>query len=162
MTEKSDIDDPFVFRKVGINDISDVMELYETSIIPVWIEHGRDFDRKRVRKNIIENLDDENYFLDLLIHERSTSPRDIMGYLAWQRHRDHTSDHMIAHLRMILVHPDHRRRGLASRMIMKFEDDARKIGCTKILFDVLSDSKANEFYRERGYRQWSNYMEKHL
>jgi len=162
MTIKSANDDSFIFRKIDLKDILDVMALYETSIVPIWREHGRDFDLERVRENIMENLDDENYFFYLLVRGCGTSSRDTVGYLAWEKHRDHTSNHIIAHLRMILVHPDRRRHGLASLMMEKFEDDAGKNGCTKILFDVLSDSPANEFYGELGYRQWSNYMEKYL
>jgi len=162
MTVKSADDDSFIFQKIDMNDISDIMALYEISIVPVWRGHGRDFDLQRVRENIMENMDEENYFFDVLVRESGSSSVDTVGYLAWEKHRDHTSNHIIAHLRMILVHPDHRRHGLASLMMEKFENDAGTNGCTKILFDVLSHSPANEFYGELGYRQWSNYMEKHL
>jgi len=47
-------------------------------------------------------------------------------------------------------------------MMADFENEARERGCTKVLFDVLKGSPANEFYRSLGFRHWSNYMEKHL
>ena len=45
---------------------------------------------------------------------------------------------------------------------LRFEDAARAAGCTKVLFDVIVGSPANAFYRQLGFRHWSNYMEKVL
>ncbi|MDP7114149.1 MAG: GNAT family N-acetyltransferase [Myxococcota bacterium] len=86
----------------------------------------------------------------------------LLGYLAWERHADHTSHHVVAHLRMILVHPDAQGSGLGRRLMERFEGDAREAGCTKVLFDVVTDSPARRFYDQLGYRHWSDYMEKSL
>ena len=148
--------------RVTEKDVPGIMELYREVMVPVWNRYGRDYDLKRVEENIIDNLDTPDYFLHVL-RLRDTEPGSSpAGYIAWEKHRDHTSNHRVAHLRMIMVHPEKRRKGLASFMIESFETAARKKGCTKVLFDVLTGSPANFLYEARGYRQWSNYLEKHL
>lgn len=150
------------FEKVDERDVAAVMELYGAAIVPVWNEFGRDYDLGRVEENIRANLDNPIYFLHLLRGRNAGPEAPLAGYIAWEKHPDHTSNNVVAHLRMILVHPDRRRSGLASFMLSAFEDMARENGCTKILFDVLAGSPANLFYKRHGYRQWSNYLEKHL
>jgi len=135
------------------------MELYKTSIVPLWNKTGRAYDLDRVEENIQNNLEAPHYFMRIICDKENNNP---LGYLAWEKHRDHTSNHIVAHLRMILVRPNHRRQGIASFLIDIFEDMAKKNGCTKILFDVVVGSPANILYQKLGYRHWSNYMEKYL
>lgn len=148
-----------MLSKVQSKNVDDVMKLYRASIMPLWNETGRAYDLDRVEENIRNNLENPLYFMRIMQDKVKKNP---IGYLAWDKHVDHTSNHIVAHLRMILVHPDHRRQGIASFLIDVFEDMARKNGCTKILFDVVVDSPANIFYKNLGYRHWSNYMEKYL
>ena len=152
----------FIQQKVVKEDIPGIMELYRVVMVPVWERYGRDYDLERVEENIIENTDAPDYFLQVLRESDAEPGPSLAGYIAWEKHRDHTSNHVIGHLRMIMVRPEKRRRGLASFMIGSFEMAARKKGCTKVLFDVLTGSPANFLYETLGYRQWSNYMEKHL
>jgi len=152
----------FIQQKVVKKDVPGIMELYRRVMVPVWERYGRDYDLERVEENIIHNLDAKDYFLHVLRKTGSEPGSLPAGYIAWEKHRDHTSNHVVAHLRMIMVRPEDRRRGLASFMIEQFEAAAREKGCTKILFDVLTGSPANFLYDTLGYRQWSNYMEKHL
>ena len=159
MTPERNLSDRFTHSGVNAEDVRNVMELYKTSIVPLWDETGRAYDLDRVEKNIVENLENPLYFLRLF-HDREQ--KNTIGYLAWEKHLDHTSNHIVAHLRMILVHPDYRRQGIASYLMEIFEDTAGQNGCTKILFDVLYGSPANHFYQKLGYRHWSNYMEKYL
>ena len=159
MTPENNLSDRFTLTEVKAEDVGGVMKLYRVSIVPLWNETGRAYDLDRVEENIRNNLKNPTYFMRKL---QDPSVPDPIGYLAWEKHPDHTSNHTVAHLRMILVRPDHRRQGLASFFIGIFEDMARDNCCTKILFDVVVGSPANNFYGKLGYRHWSNYMEKYL
>lgn len=152
-------------------DIPSIIKLYNSSIVPLWKEQGRDFDMEVVEENIVMNLSNPDYFMYVLRekagknHQKSggtDSGALVAGYIAWEIHPDHTSSHTIAHLRMILAHPEIREKGCGSYMMNFFEDKAREGGCTKVLFDVLVGSPANYFYNALGYSHWSNFMEKYL
>lgn len=135
------------------------MDLYHRSIGPVWNESGRDHDMARVEANIHHCVEIPDYWMVVAPAQRSDNLR---GYLAWERHDDHTSSHVVAHLRMILVAPDAQGSGLGKQLMDHFEEQARENGCTKILFDVVTGSPARRFYDRLGYRHWSDYMEKFL
>ncbi len=138
-------------------EIAGVLELYRRSIRPLWDARGRDYDLGRIEANIREKLGREGY--SMMVARRGA---ELVGYWAWEKHPDHTSSHVVAHLRMILVRPDLQGEGLGRAMIERFEDAARAAGCTKVLFDVIVGSPAYDFYLARGYRHWSNFMEKRL
>ncbi len=149
-------------RDATLSDVDNIMDLYEAAMVPVWKRYGRDYDLARVRENIRGRLGTDDYFLWILPEGHPDDGAGLRAYMAWEVHRDHTSGHRIAHLRMIMVRPGHRGNGIASALVEEFENRARSLGCTKVLFDVLKGSPANTFYEKQGFRHWSNYMEKHL
>lgn len=153
---------PTEYRHVRTDDIPGIVDLYNKAILPVWLDKGRDHDFERIVENIRSHIDDEKYILKILKDPEGNADSAPLGYIAWEIHRDHTSDHIIAHLRMILVRPDHRKKAIGKRLMEDFEMEAAKMGCTKVLFDVLKGSPANAFYEKLGFRHWSNYMEKLL
>ena len=138
-------------------DVPAVLALYRATILPTWLAHGRDHDFGRIEANIRQRLDGDDYWMTVARHEDA-----LVGYLAWERHPDHTSTHTVAHLRMILVHPEHQGSGLGHLLMQGFEAAARTLGCTKVLFDVVAGSPARRFYERQGYRHWSDYLEKML
>jgi len=144
-------------RSLTEDDIPKVMRLYEKAIVPTWDGLGRDYDLPTIQRNMLSQIGKQNYHMIV-----ATSGSSVTGYLAWEQHPDHTSKHVIAHLRMILTTPSQQRVGLASGMMESFEQSARVSGCTKVLFDVIVGSSALVFYDSRGYSHWSNYMEKVL
>lgn len=146
-------------RTVRRTDIPKVMGLYKRAIVPVWEEIGRDYDLQVIEGNILARIDDHNYHMMVLVDDATGA---ITGYLAWERHADHTSNHLIAHLRMMMVDPSIQRLGFASTLMDYFEMSAKEAGCTKVLFDVIVGSSARCFYDSRGYVHWSNFMEKRL
>lgn len=150
------------FRIDGLDeaDIPRVLELYRAAILPTWIAHERDHDFERIEANIRARLHSDDY--EMMVVRPHGPDADAAGYLAWERHPDHTSGHTIAHLRMILVHPDQRREGLGRTLMEHFERQARAAGCTKVLFDVLAGSPARAFYERLGYHHWSDYLERPL
>jgi GNAT superfamily N-acetyltransferase len=135
------------------------MDLYRRAIGPVWLESGRDHDMGRVEANVRRRVGSEDYWM---VVAPGTPAEGLAGYLAWERHEDHTSSNVVAHLRMILVDPDAQGTGLGRALMDHFEEQARARGCTKILFDVVTGSPARAFYDSLGYRHWSDYMEKFL
>jgi len=150
------------FRALVPADVPGVIELYRRCIQPVWRERGRDHDLARIEANIRDRIGAEDYWMVVADADSGADTAGLHGYLAWERHPDHTSHHVVAHLRMILVHPDSVGTGLGRRLMERFEADAREVGCTKVLFDVVTGSPARRFYDRLGYRHWSDYMEKHL
>lgn len=152
----------FIFRTIKESDIPAIIELYKKAILPIWLERGRAHDFERIENNIRLNINNNSYIMKILGIPEGSSGLKPIGYIAWEIHPDHTSKHIIAHLRMLLVHPNYRRRGFAEGLIKDFEREAHERGCTKILFDVLKGSPANEFYQKLGFLHWSNYMEKYL
>jgi GNAT superfamily N-acetyltransferase len=138
-------------------DIPQVLALYRTSILPVWLAHGRDHDFGRIEANIRRRMVSADCWMAV-----ARGGGELIGYLSWERHPDHTSTHTVAHLRMILVHPDQQGGGLGQALMGHFEAAARAAGCTKVLFDVVVGSPARSFYERLGYHHWSDYLEKTL
>ena len=153
---------PPAFRALAPDDVPDVVDLYRRCIQPVWLERGRDHDLDRVEANIRARIGTDDYWMIVAPPGPAAGDSPLLGYLAWERHPDHTSHHVVAHLRMILVHPDAQGTGLGRQLMERFEGDARSKGCTKVLFDVVTGSPARRFYDRLGYRHWSDYMEKPL
>ena len=153
---------PILFRPLEVDHVAGVMDLYRLAIQPTWLASGRDHDLERIEANIRDRLGDDDYWMTVAIPTRAGHEAPLHGYLAWECHPDHTSHHVAAHLRMILVHPDTQGTGLGRELMHRFERDARAAGCTKVLFDVVTGSPARDFYDRLGYRHWSDYMEKHL
>ncbi len=149
------------FARLEADDVPAVIALYRAAILPTWLSSGRDHDFGRIEANIRARLESSDYWMELARVEGSRAD-DLVGYLAWERHPDHTSRHTVAHLRMILVHPDHQGTGLGQALMHRFERAARVAGCTKVLFDVVTGSPARRFYEQLGYRHWSDYLEKPL
>jgi GNAT superfamily N-acetyltransferase len=149
---------PFAHRPLDAADIPQVLALYRASILPTWLASGRDHDFERIEANIRARMGDADYGLE--VAEAPTGA--LVGYLAWERHPDHTSRHVVAHLRMILVHPDQQGSGLGAALMARFEAAARAAGCSKVLFDVVTGSPARRFYERLGYQHWSDYLEKVL
>jgi ribosomal-protein-alanine N-acetyltransferase len=59
-----------------------------------------------------------------------------------------------AHLILFAVHPDKRRRGLASALLTWLEDVARAAGCQRIRLEARRDNVAGRsFYNEHGYHE---------
>ena len=138
-------------------DIPLVLLLYRQAILPVWIEYGRDHHFGRIEANIRRRMGGDDYWMTVARHGDT-----LAGYLAWERHPDHTSTHVVAHLRMILVHPDHQGTGLGQRLMRGFEAAARAAGCTKVLFDVVVGSPARRVYERQGYHHRTDNKEKVL
>lgn len=62
-------------------------------------------------------------------------------------------DRQIAVLHLFAVHPDFRRRGLATALMQALVQAARDVGQRVIHLDVLTrDTSAEQFYRRYGYR----------
>ena len=147
----------FEHRPLTNADFEPVLALYRAAILPTWMASGRDHDFGRIEANMRRRLGDLDYPMSVALLGAQR-----VGYLAWERHPDHTSRHTVAHLRMILVHPDQQGTGLGQAMMERFETAARAAGCTKVLFDVVVGSPARRFYEQQGYHHWSDYLEKVL
>ena len=139
-------------------DIPDILLLYQRAIVPIWTKIGRDYSLKRIRQNLIEHLGGLNHYHHVVRDEDGA----LVAYRAWQRHLDATSEDVIAHLHILLVDPSFQRRGIAAKLLQDFEEHARELECTKILFDGAIGNPAHAFYEKLGYRCWSAYMQKRL
>ena len=57
------------------------------------------------------------------------------------------------HVRMLWVHPDHRSKGLGSRLMSWAEERGRELSCVSVVVDTMS-FQAPDFYVRRGYRRF--------
>ena len=60
----------------------------------------------------------------------------------------------IAHLILLCVHPQQRRRGLATALLEWLEDSARVAGIQRLVLEVRArNTAARNFYRELGFAE---------
>jgi ribosomal-protein-alanine N-acetyltransferase len=84
----------------------------------------------------------------LLLSYRIVTPEDRMVAFAFALANENGS----AHLTTIGVAPEHRRRGLAQRLLGHLETAAAKRGLSTMVLEVrVSNFKAQELYRKLGY-----------
>lgn len=65
----------------------------------------------------------------------------------------------------VVVHPDARGMGIGTLMLEKIEEEAEKLGCSKVTLEVREDNPAQKLYKREGFefgepRWW--YMTKNL
>ena len=58
-----------------------------------------------------------------------------------------------AEVSKLLVHPDHRRRGIARRLMARLESEARRDGRTLLVLDTRDGDPSNDLYRSLGYHE---------
>lgn len=106
-----------------------------------YIEYGLGWGwtEQRIRKSIARS--DTN--VAVVLHGDTVSAFGIMSYE--ERH---------AHLQLLAVRPDHRRKGLASAVMNWLESAARAAGSERILVECRrSNSPARCLYLEHGYHE---------
>ena len=57
------------------------------------------------------------------------------------------------HVSILWVHPNHRSKGLGSRLMSWAEERGRELGCVSVVVDTMS-FQAPDFYVRLGYRQF--------
>ena len=57
------------------------------------------------------------------------------------------------HVSILWVHPNHRSKGLGSRLMSWVEERGRELGCVSVVVDTMS-FQAPDFYVRLGYRQF--------
>jgi ribosomal protein S18 acetylase RimI-like enzyme len=57
-----------------------------------------------------------------------------------------------AEVRKLLVHPEHRRQGIAQALMAELEQRASRLGRTLLTLDTRTGDSAEPLYRSRGYR----------
>lgn len=83
------------------------------------------------------------HFRTLLAIEPATGV--VIGILFWDSYQQ------TLHAEVLFVHPDYRRRGIATRLLACFEAVAQNYGLRRV--DLYADApKLVEFYQKRGYR----------
>ncbi|MEM7219016.1 MAG: GNAT family N-acetyltransferase [Pseudomonadota bacterium] len=71
-----------------------------------------------------------------------------IGFAVMEFHAEH------AHLNLLAVDPDYRRRGVAARLLAWLEKTALIAGISTVILEVRSNNDgARRFYAERGYEQ---------
>ncbi|AUX42923.1 amino-acid acetyltransferase [Sorangium cellulosum] len=72
---------------------------------------------------------------------------EVAGYMAW---RDEPPG--VAYLEELSVHPDHQRRGIATRLLEELRERARELGMQQIVLRTrVKASWAQDFYRRAGF-----------
>lgn len=65
---------------------------------------------------------------------------------AWAPNQPHRAE-----IAKMLVHPDHRRMGLGTRLMRAIEDEARRAGFRLLTLDAKRGSEAEPLYRKLGW-----------
>ncbi|WP_437737808.1 GNAT family N-acetyltransferase [Sorangium sp. So ce1335] len=72
---------------------------------------------------------------------------EVVGYLAW---RDEAPG--VAYLEELSVHPDHQRRGIATRLLEELHERARELGMEQVVLRSREKASwAQAFYRKAGF-----------
>lgn len=72
---------------------------------------------------------------------------EVAGYLAW---RDEAPG--VAYVQELAVHPDHQRRGIATRLLAELEERARELGMEQIVLRSRERASwAQAFYKKAGF-----------
>jgi ribosomal protein S18 acetylase RimI-like enzyme len=72
---------------------------------------------------------------------------EVAGYLAW---RDEAPG--VAYVEELSVHPDHQRRGIATRLLAELEERARELGMAQIVLRSWERASwAQAFYKKAGF-----------
>lgn len=72
---------------------------------------------------------------------------EVAGYLAW---RDEAPG--VAYVEELSVHPEHQRRGIATRLIAELEERARELGMEQIVLRSWERASwAQAFYKKAGF-----------
>jgi GNAT superfamily N-acetyltransferase len=74
-----------------------------------------------------------------------------VGYFFWERQDEKAT------LASISVEPSYRRRGIASTLLERFEDEARLTGCSLATLGSVIHNPARQLYEGRGY--WTTGMQ---
>ncbi|XXX81909.1 GNAT family N-acetyltransferase [Sorangium sp. So ce134] len=72
---------------------------------------------------------------------------EVAGYLAW---RDEAPG--VAYLEELSVHPDHQRRGIATRLLAELQERARELGMEQIVLRARAKAGwAQAFFKKAGF-----------
>lgn len=87
----------------------------------------------------------------------ATDGEDCIGYLLGFWHRTFYANGPVGWVEEILVHPQHRGRGIGQALMTVFEQQATAHGCALV---ALATRRAAPFYRAIGYQESASYLRK--
>jgi ribosomal-protein-alanine N-acetyltransferase len=120
-----------IIRDMRENDIHAVMEIEEISFTIPWSE--QDFLNEMYKKTVLSKV--------------TVFEGNIIGYI-YVNHHLHES-----HILNLAVHPDFRRRGVASILMEEAIRELQKVGCAFMYLKVrVSNTDAQRFYELLGFK----------
>lgn len=63
---------------------------------------------------------------------------------------------IVGHIEDVAVHPDHQGKGIGKQLVQQLCEEAKKIGCYKVILDC--ESKNIPFYEKLGFQLNDNHM----
>jgi [ribosomal protein S18]-alanine N-acetyltransferase len=118
-------------RDMGGDDVPAVLEIEQASFSTPW---SREF--------FLNELYKKDTLCKVAVSEES-----VIGYLCAD-FRQHES-----HILNLAVHPDFRRRGVATRLLHEAREELKKIGCAFMDLKVrVSNTGAQKFYERFGFK----------
>ena len=132
----------------------DIEECYELNKLIFDEEHGL-ADVKELYKEIHENKTNYRFLVAKLDNKIVGYTSCIIAYNLLDGKRP------LMTLWWVGVHPDYRRRGIATNLFEKIEEIAIENNCELIYFTSENDNKdAHEFYQKMGYNMNSKGFQK--
>ncbi len=132
----------------------DIEECYELNKLIFDEEHGLE-DVKELYKKIHENKTNYRFLVAKLDNKIVGYTSCIIAYNLLDGKRP------LMTLWWVGVHPDYRRRGIATKLFEKIEEIAIENNCELIYFTSENDNKdAHEFYQKMGYNMNSKGFQK--
>ncbi|XXT24627.1 GNAT family N-acetyltransferase [Sorangium sp. So ce429] len=106
--------------------------------------HERGFDAAEIPARATSDLIALTRQHDVRVAEADD---EVAGYMAW---RDEAPG--VAYLEELSVHPDHQRRGIATRLLEELHERARELGMEQVVLRSREKASwAQGFYRKAGF-----------
>ncbi|MGK3983190.1 GNAT family N-acetyltransferase [Sorangium sp. So ce136] len=106
--------------------------------------HERGFDAAEVPARALSDIIALTRQHDVRVAEVDD---EVAGYMAW---RDEAPG--VAYLEELSVHPDHQRRGIATRLLEELHERARELGIEQVVLRSREKASwAQAFYRKAGF-----------
>ena len=142
-------------RDAKHEDLPDIIDLNEKSMVPVWKKLKREYDPEKIENITKQSIGKHKLIVAEIDHR-------IVGCGRAKIYDDETSRNVICFLDMVLVHPDFQRKGIGKEIMRFLEDYGKQKGVTKYVLDVVVGNMAIDFYEFLGYKKTKVIMTKNV
>lgn len=134
-------------RDCKIKDISRVIEIKKRALGPIWERADIKYKKESLREFI-----QRRFATDRIIVAVRSSGKKVIGFLHSTTYTDSVSSNKVREILTIAVDPEHRNKGIGSRLMEEEKNDAEEDDVDLLRLEVLSENEeAIDFYKKHGY-----------